>query len=110
MSVLAYSEIMKKITGIDEKRLEKPFLILSRHKITKNRLKVLKELANHEKITIGKILKNLKQSRGGGSYLTIRDFFLELEKEGLLKREKINNKCYWSFSDKNIQLKEFILK
>ncbi|MBR9691241.1 hypothetical protein GOV06_00475 [Candidatus Woesearchaeota archaeon] len=110
MSVLAYSELLKRIVGIDEKKLEKPFIILSKHNTTKNRLNILKELAQNEKITVGKLLRNLHQNIGGGSYLTIKKYFLELEKEGLLKKEKIKNKEIWSFSEEYKDLKEFILK
>ena len=110
MSVLAYSELLKRIVGIDEKILEKPYQIISKHNTTKNRLAVLKELARTEKNTIGRLLKNLKLNRSGGSYLTIKKYFLELEKEGLLKKEKVNKTEVWSFSEKYNDLKVFILR
>jgi len=110
MSILAYSEILKKVTGIDEKELEKPFIILSRHNSTPKRFKILRVLANNEKSTISSLLKKAKLNRGGGSYLTIRKYFQSLEKEGLLKKEKINKKETWEFSEEYNDLKEFIVK
>ena len=110
MSVLAYSELLKRITGIKESELEKPFIILGKHNTTENRLKVLRELANHDKATIGFLLKRCKLNKSGGSYLTIKKFFEELEKDGLLKRHQKNKKQEWSFSKEFSSLKEFILK
>lgn len=109
MSVLAYSELLKRMTGIDEKSLEKPYLILSKHETTQKRLAILKELAKHERITIGRLLKGLHRNRGGGSYLTIKKYFLELEKEGLLKHENIGEKEIWSFSKNHEDFKNFIV-
>lgn len=110
MSVLAYSKLLEKITGIDEKDLEKPFIILSRLKTTPNRLKLLKNLANLEKSSIGGLLKNSNMNRSGGSYLTLKKYFLELEKEGILIRNKVGFKEEWSFSKENLILKDFIRK
>lgn len=109
MSVLAYSELMRRITGIDERKLEKPFIILSKYNTTKNRMNILKELAKHEKIGIGKLLKNVHQNIGGGSYLTIQKYFMELEKEGILKKEIVDGKTLWSFSEQNKELKEYVM-
>lgn len=110
MSILAYSELLKRITGISEDELEKPFIILNRNNTTKYRLEMLKSLAMHEPISIGKLLKSNKLPRGGGSYITIQRYFLDLEKEGLLQKNIENKKTTWSFSDKYKELKKFILK
>lgn len=109
MSVLAYSELLKRIVGINEKALEKPFIILNRNNTTQNRLKVIKELAKTERATIGRLLKNLHQSRGGGSYITIQRYFLALEKDGLLRKYRENNKELWYFSKDYALLKKFII-
>ncbi|MFT4304690.1 MAG: hypothetical protein ACMXX8_01230 [Candidatus Woesearchaeota archaeon] len=109
MTILAYSELLKRITGIDEKRLEMPFVVLNRNNTTKNRLSILKALAEREPITIGFLLQKSNQARGGGSYLTIRKYFESLEKEGLLKRSKIKSKTLWSFSEEYHELKKYIL-
>ena len=110
MSVLAYSELLKRIANIEEEKLEKPYIILSKNNTTKNRLRVLKELARREKSTIGSLLKKTHQNKGGGSYLTIKKYFQQLEKEGLLKSERKNKKKVWFFSPEFKELKEFILK
>lgn len=109
MSVLAYSELLRRIAGIDEKELETPFRILNRNNTTQNRLRVLKALADHEPISIGALLQKLHQPRGGGSYITIKRYFRDLEKEGLLKSEKKKNIEVWSFGGSHQLLKRFIL-
>lgn len=108
MSVLAYSELMKRIVGVDETKLETPFKILNNNNTTKTRLKILKELAKQDKATIGKLLKNSGHNRTGGSYITIKNYFLDLEKDGLLKKEKRGTIEEWSFSEKYEDIKVFI--
>lgn len=109
MSVLAYSELLKRITGIHDEELEEPFKILGRHNTTETRLAAIKTLARNEPISLGMLLHSAKLPRGGGSYLNIRKFFLELEKEGLLSRNEHGNKTEWAFSEKGALLKRFIL-
>lgn len=109
MSILAYSELMKRIAGIDEHNLETPFIILNRNNTTPNRLKVLKALAAKDESSLGKLLKHCKMNRGGGSYLTIKNYFRSLEDEGLLQRKKELNREIWSFSKKYEDIKKFIL-
>jgi len=109
MSVLAYSELLKRITGIEERKLEEPFKILNKNNTTPTRLKAIKGLALHGPISLGKLLQTIGLPRGGGSYLTIRRYFLSLEKEGLLKKEMINKKTIWGFSEEGEILKKFIL-
>jgi len=109
MSVLAYSELLKRITGINEKDLEEPFKILSENNTTKNRLKIIKGLALHEPISMGNLLHKLGFPRGGGSYLTARKYFLMLEADGLLEKQKEKNKTIWKFSKKGEDLKKYIL-
>lgn len=47
--------------------------------------------------------------RGGGSYLDIRKYFIELERDGLLNRRMRAGKTEWEFSQKGALLKRFIL-
>src|SRR3989344_9107264 len=108
MSVLAYSELLKKITGINEKDLEEPFKILSENNTTKSRLKIIKGLALYEPISIGNLLHKMGFPRGGGSYLTTKKYFSMLEKDGLLSKQKIKNKIVWMFSKKGEYLKRYI--
>ena len=110
MTVLAYSELVKRIMNIDEKKLEAPFKILSRLRSTPHRLAILKELARSEQSTIGKLLQKTKHNKGGGSYLAIQSFFNELEKEGLLKKTKENKKTVWMFTPEYTDLREFIVR
>jgi len=74
MSVLAYSELLKRITGIKDQDLEEPFRILSQNNTTESRLRIIKGLALHEPISIGKLLHTIGLPRGGGSYLTTRKY------------------------------------
>jgi len=106
--ILAYSELLKRITGIKEQQLEEPFRILSRNNTTKMRMRVIKGLAQHEPTTIGKLLQELHFSRGGGSYLTIQKYFLDLKKEGLLEAEKRKTTTLWKFSEKGSELKKYM--
>lgn len=108
MSVLAYSELLKRITGINERELETPFQLLNRNHTTKKRLEVLKGLAKHEPISVGKLLHSIGFPRGGGSFITMRNYFLALEKDGILERKKIKTKDIWQFSTKAEVLKRFI--
>jgi hypothetical protein len=110
MSVLAYSEMLKRIAGVDKNKLERPFIILSKHNTTEKRLNILRRMAEHDGITIGKLLKLSHQNTGGGSYLTIQRYFKELQKDGLLDVKLKNNKHIWSFSDEYSDIREFILR
>ena len=109
MSVLAYSELLKRIIGIHDEELEEPFKILGRHNTTKTRLTAIKTLARDGPVSLGMLLHSANLPRGGGSYLNIRKFFLELEKEGLLAKNECGNKTEWAFSEKGESLKRFIL-
>jgi hypothetical protein len=109
MSVLAYSELLKRITGINEKELEEPFKILSQSHTTKNRFKTIKYLSLYEPISIGKLLHKIGLPRGGGSYLTIKKFFLSLEKKGLLQKEKDGMGYVWKFTERGDHLKKYLL-
>ena len=109
MSALAYSELLKRITGINEKDLEEPFKILSQNNTTKSRLKIIKGLALQEPISIGNLLHKIGLPRGGGSYLTARKYFSMLEKSGLLEKEEVKSKTVWKFSKKGEYLKRYIL-
>ena len=109
MSVLAYSELLKRIAGIEEKDLEAPFRILSKNNTTSMRLEVIKGLARYEPMSTGMLLQKLGFPRGGGSYITIQNFFSSLEKEELLERRKIKSKTLWAFSNKGELLKRYIL-
>ncbi len=102
--ILGYAEMLKRITGVDQKALEKPYQILSRHVTSKKRLDVLKQLAKSEPASIGSLLKALGQNRGGGSYITIQNYFLELEKDGLLVHDK-----KWSFHEDYKDFKRFLM-
>ena len=108
MSVLAYSELLKRITEIDENMLEQPFKILNATNTTPTRLKVIKALAIYEPISLGKLLQKVGLPRGGGSYITIRKYFLNLEHKGLLETVKENNKTRWKFSSQGEILKRYI--
>ena len=113
MSVLAYSELLKRIAGVNEQKLEEPFKILHNSNTTATRLKVIKTLAKYEPITLGKLLKIAGFPTGGGSYMTIRAYFYELEKKGLLKssrRGKAMKKTYWEFTEKGEEMKKYILR
>lgn len=109
MSVLAYSELLKRITGIEEAQLEGPFKILNKSNTTPVRLKALKALARHEPTSLGKLLQTISLHRGGGTYLTIRKYFILLEKKGLLENKKENGRTVWKFTDKGEILRRYIL-
>lgn len=100
MSILGYSEIVKKITGEDEYSFENIMVTLSKHSLSSLRIKALKELAKQKNSTITKILKRLKENTTGGTHISIKSFFINLEKENILSKEKINNRTYWKFTDK----------
>ncbi len=109
MSALAYSELLKRITGVRDEELEEPFKILARHNTTETRLAVIKALAREGPISLGMLLHSVDLPRGGGSYLTVRKYFTALERDGLLVRRTRMNKTEWSFSEKGTMLKRFIL-
>ena len=109
MSILAYSELLKRITGINEQELEEPFKILSKNNTTKTRLKIIRGLATHEPISIGNLLHKINLPRGGGSYITARKYFMMLERDGLLEKEKRKSRTVWKFSQKGTYLKRYIL-
>jgi hypothetical protein len=109
MSILGYSELIQRIYGIDKKKLERPFVILNRNNTTKKRLKVLQILAKNEPATLGQLLTTTKQPRGGGSYNALKNYFLDLEKEGLLIQNNIGTKTIWKFKEGLNEFKLFII-
>ncbi|MBI2102372.1 hypothetical protein HYT55_00910 [Candidatus Woesearchaeota archaeon] len=109
MSVLAYSELLKRITGIDDHQLEEPFKILSQNNTTQSRCKIIKGLALYEPISIGNLLRKSELPRGGGSYLTVRKYFLSLEKAGLLEKYLLHNRAVWRFSKNGEHLRKYLL-
>jgi hypothetical protein len=110
MAVLAYSEIVKHILGIEERKIEKYFIVLTRNATSPLRFHALRELAKKEKSTVGGILHGLKENRSGGTYISISKFFENLEKEGLLKKHKTENRTYWEFSENAKEFKEYLLR
>ncbi|MGM5487987.1 MAG: hypothetical protein ACQESG_03495 [Nanobdellota archaeon] len=109
MSVLSYSELLRRIANIDEQTLEKPYKILQRHTCTGNRLVVLRCLARQDRATIGQLLQKTGHNKGGGSYITIQRFFEALSTDGLLVSEKRGNRVYWKFAPEYHTIKEFML-
>ena len=109
MSVLAYSELLRRIAGVDEKSLQRPYEILSKHNTTKKRLQALKALAEHGPCTIGKLLQAMHHNRGGGSYLTLQTYFNNLAHDGLMVKQPKNNRLEWSFSKDYQHFQSFLL-
>ena len=110
MSVLAYSELLRRIAGIEQDDLERPFKILSRNNATRKRIEILKILASAEPISIGMLLQKSGLPRGGGSYMTIKRFFLALEKEGLLEHNIVRKRALWQYSASAELFKRYILR
>jgi len=110
MSLLGYSELFQRITGVNIHSIEDVMLMLEETKTTSQRLKVLKALSHYEKTTISTLLKDLKMNRGGGTYLNIQKYFNLLKEKGLLISEKDGIKEYWSFSEKFYGIKLYLMK
>lgn len=108
MTILAYSELLRRIGGIEEKKVEQFYKVIASHNITSLRYKALKNLAKQDKSTIGKLLQNLNVNKSGGCYITIKKFFLEMNKNGILDTVVVGNRTYWKFSDKAKHLKLYL--
>ena len=106
--MLAYSEILKRITGVEERNLEKYFRLLSESQLSPLRYSVLKQLAKQDKATIGSLLQSLDQHRTGGTYVTIQSFFTELAGKGLLEKVPVGRRNYWKFKEELSQLKQYL--
>ena len=98
MSVLAYSELLKEITGINEEKAEEFFFRISNLSLSPLRSKCLKELVKKEKATVSSILKEMNETNCGGTYKSIKKFFNKLTDENIITKEKVGNRTYYKAS------------
>ncbi len=105
---LAYSEIFGRAAGL-KKTLQNWFIILARNEPSKLRLKALASLARLEKATIPQSLKQAKENRTGGTYLSVLSFFNKLENEGVLQRKQAGRRTYWEFTQEAKDMQKYFL-
>ncbi|MFH0713955.1 MAG: hypothetical protein V1722_05270 [Candidatus Micrarchaeota archaeon] len=105
---LAYSEIFGRAAGL-KRNLQNWFIVLARNDPSKLRLKALENLAKLERTTISNLLRDLKENRTGGTYLSVSTFFNKLEVEGILAKEEVGRRTYWQFSEQAVDLKKYLL-
>lgn len=110
MSVLAYSELFQRITGLNIRSIKDVMTLLEETKTTSLRLKVLKTLSHYDKVTISGLLKDSHMNRGGGTYLNIQKYFLLLEEKGLLVSEKSKTRVFWFFAPDFYDVKLYLMK
>jgi len=101
MSVLGYSELMKKIFGITPKTLQGELSQLLKTKPTQKKIEVLRELASTKRATIGKLMKKKKMTYTGGSFNSMKTFFEELYQLKILQKEIIGRRTYYTFTKKS---------
>jgi len=99
MSVLGYSELLKEIYGVSPKSLQHEISILLKAKPSKQRIALLRMLANGKKSTVSELLRKCKMNNTGGSFRVIRKFFDELVSLGILKKENIGRRAYYLFPE-----------
>lgn len=99
MGFLAYTELVKLLTGIEERSLEKFFFTISKHSLTDLRFNTLKTLARLQRATVSHVLKEMKETSSGGTYISTKKFFTALEKDRILVREPVGRRTYWKFSE-----------
>lgn len=99
MAILAYSELLKRISGVEEKKVELFYQLIAKYNITSLRYNAFKKLAELEPSTIGNILQSLDVNKSGGCYLTVKKFFLKMQEVDILEVRKIGNRTYWKFKD-----------
>ncbi|MDP3742261.1 MAG: hypothetical protein Q8R15_03035 [Candidatus Micrarchaeota archaeon] len=105
---LGYSEIFGRAAGL-KKNVQNWFIVLSRNEPSSLRLKALESLARLERSTISNVLKQLKENRTGGTYLSVAAFFNKLENENVLMKEEVGRRTYWQFSHDAEDLKKYLL-
>ena len=105
---LAYSEIFGRAAGL-KRNLQNWFIVLARNEPSKLRLKALENLAKLERTTISNLLRDLKENRTGGTYMSVSVFFNKLEQEGILAKEEVGRRTYWQFADDAVDLKKYLL-
>lgn len=105
---LGYSEIFGRAAGL-KKSVQNWFIVLSRNEPSALRLKALESLAKLERATISNALKQLKENRTGGTYLSVAAFFNKLANEGVLLKEEVGRRTYWQFSQEANDLKKYLL-
>jgi len=98
---------MKDILDLDKESVELQLEKLASHKLTGLRLLALKQLSKEEKGTVCSILKKVVPNNTGGTYKTVIAFFLALETDSILAREKVGNRSYWKFSEKAKDLENY---
>ena len=109
MSFFGHSKIVELLTGIKDYELQNNISLLSKYRFSELRHKSLRKLAELERSTIPSILKNLKENKSGGTYLTINRFFQDLQKEGILNTDTVGKRTYWKFSVNGQSFRKFLL-
>lgn len=101
MSVLGYSEIIKEIYGITPESIENEIALLLKSKPTKVKIQLLKKLAQAPKATVSELMRKEKLNNTGGSFRSIKKFFNELSKLGIIEKEIIGRRTYFKFKEKS---------
>ena len=107
MSMIGYSRLMKEIFDVDKTNLKIQMEAITEHKLSGLRMKALKQLSVSEKETISTLLKKMQENHTGGTYKTIKSFFICLEKDKILESKKIGVRSYWKFSEKAKDLENY---
>ncbi len=95
MAVLAQSELLKEITGIDESKTEEFFFRMDNIMMSPLRKKCLKRLIVVGKATVSSLLKDLGEANYGGTYQSIKGFFNKLVEEGILTKQPVGIRTYY---------------
>ncbi len=98
MSVLGYSELLKEIYGITPESLENEISKLLTSKPSPAKVHLLKHLAKTQRATVSELLRALKMPNTGGSFKSIKKFFIDLTKFNILVEERVGKRTYYSFS------------
>src|SRR3989338_2992452 len=107
--ILGHDDLLRRMAGIESTKLEKVFRLMAKHSLSELRLRALKQLAELKVATIGSVLTELKETTSGGTFISNRDFFNALKKEGILSSKKVGKTTYWEISDAAKELEKYLL-
>ena len=107
MSMIGYSRLMKEIFDVDKTNVQMHLERLAKHMLSDLRIKALRFLSRSEKQTISTLLKKMSVNHNGGTYKTIKSFFLQLERDKILESNKVGVRSYWKFSEKARDLENY---
>lgn len=103
MSVIGYSELVKEIYGVTPESIEGELSLLFKTKVNGQKIMLIKRLAiSGKRATVSELMIAEGMNNTGASFRVVRNFFDELVKLKILKKDNVGRRTYYSFADDSV--------